>query len=117
MASHVEVYLRKTFRYVGTFKDMDEHVYLGQAKLLARRRLPQPDSYYEEISHGPVYTQRVIIPKGANRKLWQEALTHEFSRHGCHHEYDCCGCASHTADVKFVSKREAVLHISVSYNC
>ncbi|AJD82997.1 hypothetical protein PJWF_00104 [Achromobacter phage JWF] len=116
MASIQSVELRKTHRYVGTFKHLDEHEYLGVAKVLRGRNIHRPDSYYDEPSHGPVRLFSVIVPRGADRKKWQEALMHTFSAWGCAHEYDCCGCASYSASVRFVSKRRAVVHQAITYN-
>jgi len=116
MAHHQDVYLRLTHKYVGTFKDLDDHAYIGEVKVLGRRKVNQPEAYYEEPSHGPVYVMRVIVPKTWNRKIWTQALHDAFSRHGCAHEYDCCGCANYSADVRFVGKREAVVRTVITYN-
>ena len=116
MASIIAVELRKTHKYVGTWKHLDDHEYLGVAKVLRGRELVQPLAYYEEPSHGPVRLFSVIVPRGVDRKKWEHALTDTFSSWGCSHEYDCCGCASYSARVRFVSKRRAVVHQSTTYN-
>lgn len=114
MAQMIHLDVRKTHGYVGTCKHLDQHEYLGMAKMLGGRKVMPPDD--ADISVGPSWMNAVIVPRGVDRKLWAQAIHDTFASHGCHHDYDCCGCASVTVDVRFITKRRAFVHRTTTYN-
>jgi hypothetical protein len=104
--------LRLTHRYVGTFRHLDEWRYLGAAKVTPGR-IVDPGNGYDE---GRTYIRWATLPPGVDRDAACRALVDTFSRWGCAHEYDCCGCASYTTRVLHRHGRRVVLETRVSYN-
>lgn len=109
--------LRKTRRYVGTYQHEDEWETVCPVKRLATKTFPPRRDDYDV---GPTYVFRLVLPfrptRAQNRQVLQ-AIHDSFSRFGCHHEYDCCGCASFSANGERVGTREyrVVMHTSYNY--
>lgn len=135
--------LRRTRRYVGTWAHLDQWEDLGTAKVLANSAVYGPEKaeddwnrrvrrwpkhmrrrflkdYYADPSCGPISYFRVVVPRamldvyGKDRVL--QAIQDTFSRHGCSHEYDCCGCASYSATATYMGGREFKVKLGVGYN-
>lgn len=104
--------LRLTHRYVGTFRHLDSWRYLGAAKVTPGR-IVDPGNGYDE---GRTYIRWATLPRGIDRDAACRALEDTMSRWGCAHEWDCCGCASHTTRVLHRHGRRVVLKTWVSYN-
>ena len=114
MAVILNAFPRTTHKYVGTYKHLDKYGTPVLIKMLGGRKVERYEDYYV----GPIYYNRIVLPAGttATFKQVRNALYGEFSKHGCHHEYDCCGCASTSVTVTRVSKREYLMERSISYN-
>lgn len=110
------VYLerRLTHRYVGTHAHLDEWDYVSPVPaLLTPHRQVNPGNGYDE---GGTYIRWVTLPRGVDREQAARALEDALTRWGCAHEWDCCGCASHTTRVLHRHGRRLVLQTRVSYN-
>ena len=90
--------LRKTQKYVGQWKHLDEWEYIGEFKELG----VTTDSDYDEDdpceSRTDYLVVRIVkIEDGTTDDEIVQALRDVFTSHGCSHEYDCCGCRSYRA--------------------
>jgi hypothetical protein len=90
--------IRMTHRYVGTYSHLDQWGSPMRFKALEPKVIDQGNDYDDA---GSVLI-RVIGDKKADQRLQAKALTHELTRYGCSHEYDCCGCISTSARVRHV---------------
>lgn len=84
--------IRKTHKYVGTWADLDEWEDIGTVEELhSSSRIVD-----EEDPCQPTETLVEVRVDAPGRKKPEiiQALYSTFSRHGCDHEYDCCGCWS-----------------------
>lgn len=84
--------IRKTHTYVGDYAHLDEWDDIGAVRLIAREVVREPGDH--EDGGSVQFMVRVSSDQPAERI--REALSDTFSHHGCAHDYDCCGCASHT---------------------
>lgn len=108
----IQLELRLTHRYVGTWKHLDEWRDVGTAMLTPPRTVR--DS--EDFDDGGVYVRWATLPRGVDRDAACRALEDTMSSHGCSHEYDCCGCASYSTRVLHRHGRRVVLQTRVTYN-
>lgn len=107
--------LRRTHKYVGTWKHLDQHERVGVLKLSAPRLLdPGPQAY--DISDGPMYVQVARLPAGINKQRWVRAIVDTLSSHGCAHEWDCCGCPSTSVHTDMINARQVRITTSITYN-
>lgn len=108
---------RLTHKYVDSYRDMDTHVHLGTVVLGASRMVREPG---EDHSDGGTYVRLATLPAGLSRSeraKWREVLAENLSKHGCAHEYDCCGCQSRTVRVHATNHaRRAIVVTNVGYN-
>lgn len=104
--------LRLTHRYVGTFRHLDSWRDLGEAKVTPHREVA-PGNGHDE---GGTYIRWATLPRGVDRDAACRALVDTFSRWGCSHEWDCCGCASYTTRVLHRHGRRVALQTRVSFN-
>ena len=93
-----ELCLRKTHRYVGTFKHEDEHERVGTVMTEAKQTL-EPVVADKEDPCEPLTTILFVFvqPDKGREKDVKQALLDHFTAWGCAHEYDCCGCWSYRA--------------------
>ena len=88
--------IRKTHKYVGSCKDLDEHEHIGEFEIEASHtainELPEPDPCEPQTT---VHFVRVYCDKGVRLNQKVQALKDYFTSVGCSHEYDCCGCRSY----------------------
>ncbi len=108
----VPIYTRLTRRYVDEYRHLDAAEYVGTVKLLAGRQILEP----QDFDDGGSRRYRVVAPRELASTDLSDAIADTFSHYGCSHEYDCCGCASHSASVRRVSRREYTMTIHTSYN-
>lgn len=112
------VYLRErlTHKYVDSYRHLDNHVHLGTVVLGQSRMVREAD----DIDDGGTYVRLAMLPAGLSRSQrakWREVLAENLSKHGCAHEYDCCGCQSRTVRVHATNHaRRAVVVTSIGYN-
>ena len=104
---------RLTHRYVGTYAHLDAWVDISTAPAkLTPPKMVAPGNGYDE---GGTYLRWATLPR-VNRVQAVRALEDALSRHGCHHEHDCCGCASYSTRALHRHGRRVVLETRVSYN-
>lgn len=86
--------IRKTHRYVGTYRDMDEWEDIGEVTDMGQRLLSVDD---DDPCEYTVRERKMHIrcdePQPDERI--ERAIRDTYSSHGCAHEYDCCGCWSY----------------------
>lgn len=134
MAEIVTLSQRRTHKYVGTYAYLDKWRDVVEVKLVRGRKISaltdlaqrmgvrhgrNMDQVWNRLdaSDGPAYVHKVVAPRGwTDHKALIRALEDTYSRHGCHHEYDCCGCASYSAEARHIRGREYSLRIDVGYN-
>ncbi|WP_353645732.1 hypothetical protein [Mesorhizobium sp. WSM2239] len=106
--------LRETHSYVGSYAHLDSWIEIG--------------TYVFEIQGQTVHTNdedpcdpteakhmvRVTSDQPADKI--KEALIDTHSRHGCAHEWDCCGCRSFAADAEQIKDDLWMLTITSSRN-
>lgn len=108
----VHLSIQLTHRYVGTYSHLDDWRSIGTAVLTPVREV-DPGNGYDD---GATYIRWATLPRGMDREAACRALVHTLSRHGCHHEYDCCGCASYSTRVLHRHGRRVVLQTRVTRN-
>lgn len=115
----INVQRRMTHTYVGTFAHLDEWAHLGMLLVTPGRQVDEPEKRWEDPAHGGSYMRWARLPAGlskAQRNEWVRSLEASLSRWGCHHEWDCCGCASYSTRVAHRKGRDITLMTVVSYN-
>ncbi|QIG76893.1 hypothetical protein EVC30_064 [Rhizobium phage RHph_Y1_11] len=84
---------RLTHKYVGTYKHLDSHEYVGDALIRCRdEELVDDEDPCEPTTITMVVEVVTEQPQPLN--IICEAIRDTFSSHGCAHEWDCCGCWS-----------------------
>lgn len=113
MAHFQHFYVRLTNCYVGSYDHMNEHRYVFTGRVVPGKVLESGNGYDESR----VQLFLVRVPAGsANPRDDFRAIRDTFTKSGCHHEYDCCGCASRYPSVKRVSRREYSVRLTISWN-
>lgn len=108
----INIELRMTNRYVGTWSHLDRWATVGTALLTPPKVVREPESFDD----GGTYLRWATIPRGQDIEASISALEDTLSRHGCAHEWDCCGCASYGTRVLHRHGRRLVLRTNVSFN-
>lgn len=116
----IDLKKRLTFGYVGTYQHLDKWETLGMLDEIGQRELPLSEEEQADIcepKRHEVFAVLTLDPAAGTYDRWtkiqpadkdldyhiwlekeiQTALCHTYSRQGCAHEYDCCGCRSHSA--------------------
>ena len=111
--------LRQTRRYVGTFQHLDQWTEIGEADVYMREAEDcgpedEPDLTEPRVQHGLVHMTR--IGAGVTAEQVKKALADTFSKHDCHHEYDCCWCRSYSATADHICGPIFKLTITSSRN-
>lgn len=114
MAYIIHAAPRLTHKYRDGWAHEDQWGDSIQFKVLAGRMTELPGE--EEYDEGGVYLARVVGHKRMDKKVQAEALRSHFSGSRCRHEYDCCGCASNYASVRYVGRGEFSVRIRTTYN-
>lgn len=108
-------YARKTHKYRAGWSSWDDWDYLTTLRVTPLRSARDSRGFDD----GGTYVQYVRLPAGVNRKAKARiirSIEDTISGTGCKHQYDCCGCASHRATVRSISRRDLLIHTSVSFN-
>jgi hypothetical protein len=108
------LYLRKTHKYVDSCRDLDKHEYICSVKLTPPQTTEEP----QDFDDGGKYVRFGRIPAGASKKDREDILQaarDTFTKWGCHHEYDCCGCRLVSARAQ-LNGRQLRVETNVSYN-
>lgn len=103
---------RLTHKYVGSWQHRDNWKFLATVQATPPRLVREPDE--REFSDGGAYLLHVRAPSGAPDL--RQGLRDTFTKHGCSHQHDCCGCRSTRASVRKVSARDYIVVQSVSFN-
>lgn len=84
--------LRTTFKYVGSYRDLDEWQDIGTMDQLCARPLPvaKPD----DLTEPRCVRYHVMVNAQADVETIRTALADHYDVGGCAHDYDCCGCRS-----------------------
>jgi hypothetical protein len=110
---HINLYLRRTFRYADGWASLDQHSYLQTV------RAPAPRVIEEDWGWGGVLRYTLKVPGQLSRKdhvALKRAIYHTMGGSTCRHEWDCCGCIRRMVSVQRVSKREYSVRISAYRN-
>lgn len=111
--------LRKTHKYVGTYRDLDEWEQVGKMRIAATSN---KECDHEDDACEPWLHEHFIEVRVARGRKWQsntinQALHDAFTAWGCHHEYDCCGCRSYmTSKVEYLGQNYWRVLVSSSRN-
>lgn len=111
----INLFTRLTNRYVGTYDHLNDHQHLTTAKVTPPR-VVDPGNDYDQ---GHTVVRHVVVPSGADRQTARKivrAIEDTFTRYGCAHEHDCCGCASYSTRAKRVARNRYVATTRVTYN-
>lgn len=107
--------IRETFKFVGAYQHEDTwrsigscEVYAGEATCTDETDICEP--------HLQVNMVEVQVDTRATRKDIKQALEQTFTKSGCAHEHDCCGCRSFYASAKHVGRNVYRLTITSSRN-
>lgn len=92
--------LRKTHRYVGSYRHLDTWEPVGVVRCLSTHVLDLDESDpCEPMQHTHIVC--VEVERGNRQDDVINALRDHYTVAGCHHEHDCCGCRSfHVRDVR-----------------
>jgi hypothetical protein len=108
---------RVTHRYVGTYSHLDEWQDVCSAPvILTPGKLVKPGNDYDEGNTYLRWATLPRLPRRADRTHAAGALEDMLSSWGCHHEYDCCGCASVSTRVLRRKGRRVLLRTTVTRN-
>lgn len=108
----VNLYERRTFKYVDGWSNADSWDYLGTIKMTPPKMTREGESYDD----GGTYVQFARVPAGQDWRKVARALRQTIGTNNCRHEYDCCGCELRTVFTKLVSPRKLLVRTSVGYN-
>lgn len=99
--------MKKTF--------LAQHPYSGEFHLFHLLKQTVLETDYFDGSKTVLY--RVVAPRDINPRIVRRCLSDTFTRGGCGHDYDCCGCFFSSAyPIKQISKREWLVWEHISYN-
>ena len=113
IAENITLAIRKTHKYVGTYADLDDWEEIGTANVLSSSSRPLEDDITE-----PTETKLLVEVSSSSPAVdIERALRSSFSRSGCAHEYDCCGCvSSHVTKVERQKGHQWLITINSSKN-
>jgi hypothetical protein len=112
MAHHFTAETRLTHGYISGYSHLDAWGERFEFKALASKQVREPDGY----DNGGQHRLRVIGSKTKSQTKQVQALRDHYEYSGCHHEHDCCGCASTYASVTPVKRGIFSVLLTVSYN-
>lgn len=96
--------LRLTHGYVGTYQHEDDWDTIGTIKELSTTVLPRSEADQNDICDPYTRQMLCIVTSTANDDAIRQALSDTYSKSGCHHEYDCCGCRSFSASMDKIAR-------------
>ena len=108
----VHAYARTSHRYIDKYKHLDGEKFVATVRLTAPKMTSEGNGY-DDMGR---YVQYLRTPRNVDKKELAQALRDTLGYHGCTHEYDCCGCASHYVSVKLAGPRTMRVVTSVSRN-
>jgi len=108
----VNAYVRVTSNFADGWRHLDDDKFVATVSLTAPR-ITQHGMGYDE---GDTYTQYVRVPRDVSSTELAQALRHTLGGSNCKHDYDCCGCATHSVSIKLTAPRRLLVRTRVSYN-
>lgn len=108
----VSISRRETHRYVDTWSHKDTWTHLGTVQVTPGRRSEEGNGYDDA---GTV-VRYARIRRADDFRLLKRAIEDTMSRHGCSHEYDCCGCVSYTTRVTRIRPRLLMIRTRIGRN-
>jgi len=93
----MDLAIRQTRKYVGTYQHLDQWESIGSCEVIGTKEIPLPEDEEYDVCDPQAHDHWVLVESEASPEKIKEALTHSFTQHDCHHEYDCCGCRSYRA--------------------
>lgn len=105
---------RVTHKYRDGWAHEDRWQYLGHL-LVTPAKVTEEGNRYDE---GDTYVRFARI-SNISRKAFKElkrGIQDTMGGSRCHHEYDCCGCASYHVQVERVRPRLVLIRTRVRYN-
>ena len=89
--------IRRTRRYVGTYRHLDRWDRVGTLRRVQTHvRDIDPEDPCEPLEHQHIVC--VEADRGVPSDQIEAALRDHYSSAGCAHEWDCCGCRSFYAE-------------------
>lgn len=107
--------LRKTHKYVGSYKHLDEHEDIGTYTQQSEIARTSP-IFLDDMTDPRTVTKFVSVVSSHLNDVIRQALEDTFSSRGCAHEHDCCGCRSYSATASKVSAHLWCVVVSSSRN-
>lgn len=86
--------VRETHEYVGTYQHLDRWREIGWARVIGTEQISVDRENPEETT---VVRHTLTVHADAPDAEIAQAIRDTFTRAGCAHEWDCCGCWSHYA--------------------
>lgn len=108
----INLSIRLTHRYVGTHAHNDRWDFLGDLKVTPARVVDAGNG----IDDAGTVVRYARIRRSDDFRLLQRAIEDTMSRHGCSHDYDCCGCASYSTRVTRIRPRLLLIRTRVGRN-
>lgn len=111
----LHLYARKTHQYRAGWAGLDNWDYTTTVRITPLRSARVSDDFDD----GGTYVQYVRLPAQISRKARDRiirSIKDTISGTSCKHQYDCCGCAIFRATVRPISRRDLLVHTSVSFN-
>lgn len=106
----INLYKRLSHKYRDGWRHLDDEVFVGAVKMLQPRKLE------DDGIDGKLHITRVIAPASLGDTDLSYAIGSTLSSSHCRHEHDCCGCATVSADVRRLSRRQYSVKLFTSYN-
>lgn len=110
----ISVNKRTSHKYRDGWAHEDRWQHLGVLKVTPARVTEEGNRYDE----GDTYVRFARIQNISRQgfKLLKRGLQDTLSGSSCHHEHDCCGCASYSTRVQRVSPRLVLIRTRVTFN-
>jgi hypothetical protein len=89
--SRIDLEIRETHKYVGPYRHLDRWREIGWARVIESGVVEKDWENPEETT----VTRTVLtVHSEAPEAEIEQAIRDVFTKEGCAHEYDCCGCWS-----------------------
>ncbi|MFZ3583739.1 hypothetical protein ACOI1H_16410 [Loktanella sp. DJP18] len=89
----MDLAVRKTHTYVGTFSHLDDWDSIGSFDIVSNQAVLDDDQDPCEPTH--IFLKVLVqADAGTTDADIESALRSSLSKSGCAHEHDCCGCVS-----------------------
>lgn len=110
MTTKIHLYQRLTYKYRLGWDYLDNFDAIGTATMTA------PKLVSDNGIDGKTHTARVKAPATLGNQNISKAISDTLTTSRCRHEHDCCGCATTTAQVTRLSRRQYGVKLFTYYN-